>query len=403
MIIQKNIPGDSQKDLLKMAERRIFSLGLDDLTARLSYKNMSFALAKIMHILDDHRAFSVFAPDATITRNKPRWLAGFGYGAVIRWSQEDVTFPDIRPNGCGMLLMRVDDLPSKEELVERASSVNAEDLSLEGLDIQPDFGKGNHFFEFYEPVDVSDESDLSEDSYYAIIHGSAQELKDNMYGWSEKGEREETPVGGLNVLRGDKAEKYFEDWKRLASFSKKRREFLAEQVIGDHEVLSNYNHQGFCAPNEVRLGCYNSMEQEDGDLFPVTLRWDQPTFVFEGRQNISKNVMKKLGFLERAKELDLFEDLLNINILPHGGGYEIKLPYNDFEVTTTEFGNVYTLKMDSSQKNELEEDKDLSEMAITNPSSLPYSYRGIEVVERTLDLELGKVKAKLSPVITLKV
>ncbi len=398
MVLEKNILESSEEELLNLAEERIFSLGLDDLTARLSYKNMSYALAKILHILRDDEAYTVFAPDATITRNKPRWLAGFGYGAVVRWSREGIAFPEVRPNGCGMLLMRLDELPSEKELVESASDVNASDLYLDGLDIQPDFGKGNHFFEFYEPVNVSDDSDLSEDDYYAIIHGSAQEFKDDIYGWSEEGVEEKTPVGSLKVLYGDQAEKYFEDCQRMDSFSQKRREFLAEEVIGEHEVLSNYKHQGMFAPNEVRLGCYDSMMQGDGDLFPVTLRWDQPTYIFEGHQNISKRVMEKLGILDRAKNLDLVEELQNINILPHGGGYKIKLPYTDFEITKTEFGNVYTLKGDDSR-----EDEELSEMAITNPSSLPFSYRGNEVVERTLDLNLGEVKAKLSPVITLKV
>lgn len=392
---------ESSKDLLNLAEDRMFSLGLNDLTAKLSYKNMRYALGKIMNILEDDGVFSVFAPDATITRNKPRWLAGFGYGAVIRWPRRDVAFPDIRPNGCGMLLMRLDDLPSEEELVESASDVNVRDLHFEGFDIRPDFGKGNHFFEFYKPTEISEGSSdvLDEDSYYAIIHGSAQELKDKIYGWSDKAVEEETPLGSLNVLYGDKAEKYYEDCQELDSFSKKRREFLAEEVIGDFEILSNFNHQGLFAPNEARLGCYDLMDQGVDGLYPVTLRWDQPTYVFKGNQNLSREVLKTLGFLERAQDLDLAEELLDINILPHGGGYEIKLPYEDFEIMSTEFGNAYVL--DGSQV--VESDKNMSNMVITDPSSLPFSYRGNEVVDRTLDLDLGEVEAELSPIITLKI
>jgi len=400
MLNEEKIP-DTSKELLDLSEERIFSLGVDDLTSKLSRKNMQYALGKMMHILQDDGVFSVFAPDATITRNKPRWMSGFGYGAVIRWFDENVAFPNVRPNGCGMLLMKLDQLPSEEELVESASEVNGTDLRLDDLDIQPDFGKGNHFFEFYEPKDVSEDASevLDEDSYYAIVHGSPQELKDDIYGWSDRGVTEDTPLGELDVLYDGDAKSYYDDCREMADFSEKRREFLAEQVIGDFEVLSNYNHQGMFSPNEVRLGCYDSQGPGDGSLYPVTLRWDEPTYVFRGKENVSEEVMEDLGFLDRAERLGLKDHLSEINVLPHGGGYKIKLEYDDFEVNGTDFGNVYTL-FDS---NGGEDGGEMSNMSITNPSSLPYTYRGSEVVERTLDLDLGEVEAELSPVFTLKV
>ncbi len=399
MMNEEKIP-DNPKDLLDLAEERIFSLGVNDLTSKLSRRNMQHALGKMMHILQDDGVVSVFAPDATITRNKPRWMSGFGYGAVVRWFDDRVAFPNVRPNGCGMLLMKMDQLPSEEELVESASEVNGKELRLDGLDIQPDFGKGNHFFEFYEPNEVSDDASdgLDDDSYYAVIHGSPQELKDDIYGWADRGETEETPLGTLDVLYDGEAETYIDECKKLDEFSKKRRKFLAEQVIGDFEVLSNYNHQGMFSSNEVRLGCYDSKNQGDGNLFPVTLRWDEPTYVFKGKQSISEEVMEDLNFSDRAERLGLKEYLSDVNVLPHGGGYKIKLQHDKFEVNDTDFGNVYTL-FDSDENSE----EVLSKMSITNPSSLPYTYRGREVVERTLDLDLGEIEAELNPVFTLKV
>lgn len=187
--ISEIIPS-SKKDLISFAEDRIFSLGSRDLGSALSYKNMRYGLGKMIYALEDEDLHCVLAPDASITRNKGRWLSGFGYGGVIRWSDPKVAFPETRPNACGMLFMRVDELPDKDKLVERASEVNGTDLTLEGVEINPDFGKGNHFFEFYEPREIMEDSKfLSPDSYFAILHCSAPEIKDEVYSFVDEGKR----------------------------------------------------------------------------------------------------------------------------------------------------------------------------------------------------------------------
>jgi len=399
----------SPERLLEIAEEHIFSLGLRDLASALSCKNMRYGLGKMISVLEGD-AYCVFGPDATVTRNKGRWVSGFGYGGVIRWGDESIAFPEIRPNACGMLLMRLDNFQSIDDIISRASSVEEADIALDGIEITSDFGKGNHFFEFYELLEVSKEvSDLfPKDSYYAILHGSAPELKDEIYSWIERGEDVETPLGNVKVLYDGEAEDYFEDWEYLESFSKRRRELLAEEVVGSHESISNLTHQGLFARNEARLGCYDTMGNESDTLFPVTLRWDCPTYVMEGNQNLSNDVLRRLDFYERARRMDLLEELQNINILPHGGGYEIDLPYGEIETISTNFGNVFALSgmEPASGVREMSRGRGVSkfgEMVFSDPKSLPYNYRGKKVIGKTNELKLGDIKAKLRPIFTLKV
>ncbi|KXA89005.1 hypothetical protein AKJ61_03800 [candidate division MSBL1 archaeon SCGC-AAA259B11] len=178
--------------------------------------------------------------------------------------------------------------------------------------------------------------------------------------------------------------------------------------MGEHEAISNLTHQGLFSKNEARLGCYDSMEGNGDVLFPISLRWDIPTYVFKGKQNLTDKIIHRLGFYERAERLDLLEELKNVNILPHGGGYDLKLPYGEIEIISTSFGNIFALSglEPAPDVSEISIGKGVSkfgEMVVTDPKSLPYTYRGKRVIGKTNELELGEMRAKLRPILTIKV
>lgn len=412
----KSIKGISDKELLRFAAQRIFSLGLRDLSSALSYENMCYGLGKMIYALDSADVYCVFGPDATITRNVERWNSGFGYGAVIRWPDEKIFFPEIKPNSCGMLLVRLDELPSKEALIRRVSEVNNSSLYLDGIRLRPDFGKGNHFFEFYKPIGVSPDigETIPEDAAYAIIHGSAQEKKDEFYNLSESGEWVNTPLGKICVLTEDTAEEYYRRWLEFDDFSKRRRIVLAEAVLGDCEVVSNVTHQGLFGRGEARLGCHNTLNgccSSSGDcdcIFPIALRWDHPVYLFKGKRNLSDEAIAMAGFRERAEALGLLDGLRNINILPHGGGYRINLQYSSIKIVRTDAGNHFVLSdvKPISRIDEIMKKKrvsSLGEMIVMNPRELPFDYRGRSVVQKVLEYDLATPVAKLQPLMTLKV
>jgi len=404
----------SKKELRECANERIFSLGLRDLASAMSYKNMRYGLSKIIYALDSLNVHCVFGPDSTITRNIGRWMSGFGYGAMIRWPDNGMIFPEIRPNACGMLVVKLDEIPSEKDLITKVSEVEGLELILDGIQLKPDFGKGNHFFEFYKVVGVSPdvEGTLPEDAGYAILHSSAPERKNDMYGAINGADMVDTPYGPFAVLDGNSAREYYKLWQDFEEFSKKRREFLAKKVLGDCEIVSNITHQGMFAMNEVRLGCYDTMDRsylKDKALFPVALRWDLPVYIFRGKENLSDDVMGRLGFGERARNLGLYEELKKTNILPHGGGYNVLLPYTRVKVVNTNIGNNFILMgaKPVSRVDELSASGEhltkFGRMIVTNPKELPYNYRGMRVIEKIMEYNLGDPVAKLQPLMTLKI
>jgi len=404
-----------KKALIDAATQRIFSLGPRDLASALAYENMRYGLGKMIYALDDLDACCVFGPDATITRNVGRWDSGFGYGAVIKWSEKGFFFPEIRPNACGMLLARIDEMPSREEVISGISEVADSDISLDGVRIRPDFGHGNHFFEFYSVLESSPgvEDALSKEGNYVLLHGSAPEKKADLYDGLGDCEKLDTPLGYVSVLDGDAGRDYYRNWKSLLDFSRRRRELLLKEILGDFKVVSNIVHQGLFSESEARLGCYDTMQKDANGgelLFPVALRWDIPVYVFRGKENLSEEVISRLGFRERAERLGLMDKLKSTNILPHGGGYRVDLEYTKISVVNSGKGKHFILKgakPASSVSEMIETSKKgvsgFGEMVIMNPRELPYDYRGMSVVEKTMEYDLGTPVAKLQPLMTFKV
>ncbi len=184
-----------------------------------------------------------------------------------------------------------------------------------------------------------------------------------------------------------------------------------KEILPESEILSNILHQGLFAENEIRLGCYDTLDKhypEGKALFPIALRWDHPLYIFQGKRNLSREVLWMRGFAQRAEKLGLMNELRNINVLPHGGGYTIKTSYHNLRIIRTKIANNFVMsgvnpisKIREISKRE----KDLSkfgEMIVTNPRELPYDYRGIKVIEKTLEYDLGTPVAMLQPLMTLK-
>lgn len=391
----------SGKQLLEYAEERVFFLGIQDLASAISHRNMVYGLGKMLYVLDSD-VFCVFGPDATITRNKDRWTSGFGYGCVIKWFDKGIIFPEMRPNGCGMALAKLEKLPKKRELFEGLAKLNEEGLEVQGFEIKPDFGKGNHFFEIYKALEVSPEVKGTMSSrYYAILHCSSPERRDEIYGKVHEGEWIETPLGKISVLVDSAAKEYLRIWEDYDSFCEKRREAIIKEVLGDCEIILDKCHQGLFGMNEIRLGCYNTRDGNgSSELFPIALRWDMPVYIMKGNPNLSAEVIDRMGFRERAERTGLLEELRDVNILPHGGGYKISIPYTEVEVVQRGESRFFILKESKTDQKVISR---YGKIIFANPRELPYDYRGMDVIEKTLEYDLGRPMAKLQPVSTLKV
>jgi len=396
---------NKRQELLAQAEAHIFSTGLGDSGSKLCKSNMRYGLAKV-HYWQQKMGFSPLAtfigsPDMTITRNKGRWMSGFGYGGKISWGKgnEEVVVLDIKPNACGMLVGGIEELPRERNLLERIEKFQSSVNIIDKVEVKWDFSKGNHFIDIFS---VKPRRDIKLPPYVFIIHGSVSELKKTSpLGWglywddspSLQGAIIEfdTPFGPLHLVEGENARRYFQLYQFADNFSKKRRQLVAENLFGDYELLFNENHQGLLNYNEVLLGCH--FVNDFNKLYPLTLRSDLPAYLLKGKPNLSCEVIEALGFENRSKKLGVYDNLKKANIIPHGGGYVFPHLLNVEEVYEVE-GKRY-FKTDVAN--------DRGKQIICDTQDIPYQYRGKEVLLKVLELNMAEVVAKLTPLYVVKV
>lgn len=392
-------------DLLLRAKQHVFMAGVDDSGARLCEANACFGVAKIQHVqkrlgLPQDATF-VGSPDATITRNNPRWKQGFGYGGVYEWSGEFAVL-DIKPNACGMLTGSLPNHPELETVRSRLHDLSREGLSLDGVELDNDLTESNHFVDVFEVDDEgSTEPVPGGNRHVFIMHSSGHEHRDNtdrgvgLY-WDQSDELLamarvlETPWGVLRILVGERATEWFEFYKQVQDFNHRRREALARYLFGDFDVVVNATHQGMVrAYNCNNIGCYTFEDPQDGELplFPLTLSPTLPAFLVRGSKNFTDDAIGELGWRQRIETHDLFDKIAGTNLLPHGGGYL----YPNIE------GVARVLQKGPDNRRFVLISKNPHDTAdiIETPRGLPYGYRGMEVKDRMESLGLGRATTKL--------
>jgi hypothetical protein len=397
-----------REEYLSRAKDHLFMTGINDNGMKLCAANMVYGIAKI-HFLQEKLGLKADAtfistPDATITRNAERWNNGFGYGGKIEWGNGtlELMILDLLPNACGMLVGGLAELPQIETLIDKVStiSVKSSDIKVNGIKVVWDFGKGNHFIDVFKVRDIMGMENFL--PYIFIIHGAGDELRDDnpkgygLYYYRSKrleniAKKIDTPFGKIRFLTGKEASDYYEQYKFVDDFSKRRRIEFAKRLFGDFKIISNETHQGLADINTMLLGCH--LIKDNKILLPIALRGDLPAYLVYGKPSFTKEQIENLGFEKRAKKLDLTNRLRNANVVPHGGGYHFPDILSVLKVIENN-GQRYFL-MDLINDRGKKVIKDLRE--------IPYDYRGRMVVLRTLELGLANIIAKLIPLYVLKI
>lgn len=396
----------NNQELLNQAEDHIFSTGISDSGSKLCKSNMRYGLAKIHYWQQKMGIYPlatfVSSPDMTITRNRGRWMSGFGYGGKISWGKGDDEFIvlDTKPNACGMLVGGIHKLPTERELLQRIEDFQTRNNTINGVGVTWDFGKGNHFINIFA---AKPRRDIDLPPYIFIIHGSATELKNTspwewgMY-WDESASLREaatkfsTPFGMLYLAEGKVAQRFLKLYHFADDFSKRKRKLAAKSLFCDYELLFNENHQGLLNYNEILLGCH-FVDSSDEKLYPLTLKSDLPAYILRGKPNLSEEIIDALGFENRSKKLGVYDCLRRANIIPHGGGYVFPHLLNVEEVY--EVGEKRYFKIDATN--------DRGKQIIHNTRDIPYQFRGREVLLKVLELDMAEIVAKLIPLYVVKV
>jgi hypothetical protein len=395
-----------KETLLKRAEQHIFSTGLDDSGCRLGLANMKYGMAKIHWVqremgLEPNATF-VSAPDMTITRNRNRWRSGFGYGGKLRWGdgQLEVMILDLKPNACGMLFGGMESLPDSRDLIVRAHRLRQEVTHLDDVELEWDLGRSNHFIDLFRVEPLADRPCAP---YAFILHFSGSEMRsdgpwgDGIY-WDfspslgRKAQVFETPFGPLRVLTGPEAVAYYQSYRRVEAFTKRRRLLAADWLFGEYEVINNDCHQGLVGLNEIVLGSY-IVEEGAENLFPMALRPDLPAYLVRGNPNLSPETIGNLGFEKRAMRLGVYDQLTTANIVPHGGGYVFPHILDVLAVHEIEGERYFEVDLRGGGAPEF----------IASIREIPYEYRGRQVVLRAVELGMAEPLARLTPAYVLKV
>ncbi|MCD6497228.1 MAG: hypothetical protein J7M25_02855 [Deltaproteobacteria bacterium] len=377
---------------LEYADEHIFLAGTGDLAEVLCRTNMRYGLAKIHHFqrsigLPEDASF-IGAPDATVTRNDARWKSGFSYGGKLEWSGGFAVL-DVKPNGCGVLMGRLPHVPPKHEIRQRLERVIRQGVRVDGVDIEWDLDRSNHFVEVAEPENSG--WTLPWRGPVFLIHSSGPEHRGpTLHGpglyWDaseplrKMALRHETPWGRLLVLTGRNAERYHRHLREVHEFQLRRRRAMATALFGDHEVLFQAMHQGMTGPGSMALGSYlhgPGLPKRlcgDSGWFPLTLAEDRPIFLLRPKPSFAQETIVRLGWAERASRLGLLDRLLSANLLPHGGGTAL-LAEGDISVQDRPTGRLFSV----------------GDVHFETPKTLPHGYRGQEVLERTVALALGEV------------
>jgi len=391
---------------LDRAKRHIFSTGVGDSTSSLCLTSMKYGLAKFHWVQKKYgfkpNATFITSPDETITRNVGRWERNISYGGQIQWGsgKDKLIMLDVKPNACGMIVVGLDELPKGKDVVKAVYDLEHKEHMAYGVPIDWDMYKSNHYLNILE-VDQK-ETSIKLPPYLVILHAGAGEIKgknpvgpglyhDEPCPLRDMMIVEHTPFGKCSVLVDDYVKEYMDFHAFAVKFAMKRREIAMQEIFGVKKPIINTTHQYLMNQNTVSLGAYHFTSEKH--VFPMSLRGDLPSYLLRGKKNFNKEQMELLGFEERANRLGVSNRLRNANILPHGSGYAFpNLSYVD-KVYAHNGYLVYEIVMANGRQREI----------VHDIRQLEYNYRGMEVINRTLELGLGVSVAKLHPIYSLKI
>lgn len=202
--------------------------------------------------IDTSHVDFIALPDFTYTRSRLRWNAGFPYGCIIKFHDDDVPFipVDFRPNCCGVILAELQDF-----------SVSILDIQRKYYDIvnsyseidSSDFNRRNHFMGIYKCE--------TNQKYYYLLHGSFNFAKNALY--SEKNETLANGVQSMAImgesflyLIGSQAQAYYNNYKKYEELTVNYRELITKALFPDAKILFHRTHEGFNGIHTILLGAY---------------------------------------------------------------------------------------------------------------------------------------------------
>lgn len=385
-------------ELLERASKYVISsIAIDDSAARMAKTNMAYGLAKIQWIQEalGYPADALFigAPDMTTTRYSNKWQWGQAIGGILNWGDGSLplVFLDLQISTSTALVGGLDREPDIMAITARADKLRRNRPTIMGVEVDWDYDNGNHFINAYRVEPLSQEK---LPLYAFVVHGGDCEVKrPSILGTGLDYEKSQplrdqmqvfhTPMGPARILVEQAARDYHAMYLRYEEYSKQKCLAIGEALFDTFSTISNEVHHGFADPNTALLSCYRFKPGID-TLYPVTLRSDLPTYLVRGIPNINPEILPEpLAETVQCR-------VRTANILPHGGGYTFP-EVTDVADTLMMNGHRYLILNGTNG----------GKRVLAYPSALPYTYRGLEVIDRIVSRQLGETVAELHPLFSI--
>ncbi len=321
------------------ANERIFSLAVGDRLGQIGPRIMEVGYAKVLYAANKMGAsvngsFIFFAPDGTCSLNIERTRRGFSYGGLLDMDFDGLlATSNSMPNGCGFSTYEiegVDDVALVKHLENSQERLGEDELSQ--------LGKGNHFAGVYRICDPVSGEDTGRRCM--VVHCSGHVGGDLLYyPWNWLAEEDgyhsvDTPHGPITMLEGEARRRYIEQFKTTESTNSDNRDRTAEEILEGLEWkrLSTITHQGLL-PSQHLIGT----QKYDGEL-PIAFNPEEGLAIAKSKPNLSNDVLDSWTERERVESLGIRKKISELNLTPHGGGYELRFPFDSLSIDVDSLG-----------------------------------------------------------------
>ena len=348
------------EEWLKLAETRIFSLAAGNRIGKIAPQLMQVGFGKILYAatqvgvdIEQSNPFVLFAPDGTCSYNVERTKRGFSYGGILDFDFNGLLASNnSMPNGCGFSIYRLIDPPSDGDLKEYLKD-SQERLGQEQIS---QLATGNHFAGLYHVLDPLSGEDTNE--RFVVIHCSGHAGGDRLYfpeHWlaDEEGYQHiDTPHGPIRLLEGEAKKRYLAQFAETDKINSRNRDITMEEIFPDKpwERLEEITHQGlFNDGNHHVIGA-----QVHKGLMPVAFNPEEGLSLVTTKPNLNSDFISQWDQGNRVYELGLEKKLTQINLTPHGGGYEFRQPVRSLKINLNQEGiKSFDLTLDTPDLNNM--------------------------------------------------
>jgi len=373
---------------MSFAKKYVFSLGVEDVAEEIAGENAKFFIAN-MHFVQEKlgyekRAMIVGAPNFTFQTSSNKFRNGIPEGARFTWGNRyDIVPADLDFDFCGMLAGVVEDDLSLQNTLNSLHEMRDRTYEIDCIEIGKSlFWPGGHFLKLFE---VKDYKALDLPEHVAVLHTSSNEMRNRLRDLvRERTEKIESPFGGTRVLTGKHAREYEKLCRYASDFSKRKRQLLFEEIF-DGETIANHNHYDLKGMNEAIVGC-DVVDEREISVISLT----DKAYLVKGKKNLSPEKIEQC-FGSKPIEEWAYDYLLNLDIVPHGGGHSLPEVGRLERIIFYPEGRVFVLKCGSSME------------AHEDFWNISRGYRIEGILERALSLGLADHYATLNLIYTIKV